>query len=104
MSESTPAGESQTHDQPQSEYRRGHRLGTFEQAGKENDCSGRSIRNWATDGHYPLYKVPGVVGVLVDLDQVAAYVATRPKRYGGAEVIQLPRQAVVTDDRMGTDR
>jgi hypothetical protein len=81
------------------------RLGTFEQAAEENRVAERTVRNYLGQGHFKGYRMRGVRGLLLDLDEVA--VAMRDiRRKGGwgtygpdAVIIDIPRQPVVVPER-----
>ena len=85
------------------------RLGTFAQAAKEHGVSERTVRNYHRKLYFPAYKMRGIPGVLLDLDEVNASLRRLPKRlakagygsYGGGEVIDLEPQVIISDDRLG---
>ena len=66
------------------------RLATFQQAATAVQVSDRTIANWAGKGYFPVYKVDGHRGHLVDLNEVSAALAAAPpnamkagvRRYG----------------------
>ena len=80
------------------------RLISLRQAADHIGVDPRTVRNYIGAGHFPCYRVPGVRGVLVDLDEVDAAMRRLPARlvrpaYGSfgpkAVVITLPAQPVV---------
>lgn len=68
--------------------------------------SERTVRNWIGQGHFPAYRVPGVRGVTVDIDEAEAAIRRLPSTvvrpgfgtFGpNAEIRTLPRRAVIVD-------
>jgi hypothetical protein len=94
------------------ETQRPLRLGSFAQAAKEQDVSERTMRNYLAKKYFRGYRMRGIHGVLLDLDEVDAALRLLPRRlakagfgsYGGAEIIDIPPQAIIADDRLGSDR
>jgi hypothetical protein len=85
------------------------RLGSFAQAGVEHDRSERTMRNYHRRKYFQAYRVPGVPGVLLDLDEVAAAMRLLAQQhrygsYGGGEVVDLPPQVIISNDRLGQNR
>lgn len=83
------------------------RLVTIHQFAKHMQVAERTARNWASEGHFNLYRVPGIRGALVDLDEAEAAIRALPSTvvrpgfgsYGPkARVVDLPAQAVVVQD------
>jgi hypothetical protein len=98
---------------PTTEAQRQRRLGSFAQAGAEHHVSERTMRNYLGKGYFKAYRMRGISGVLLDLDEVDAALKKLPKRlakaglgsYGPkAEIVDLPPQAVIVNDRLGSDR
>ena len=80
------------------------RLISLHQAATHVGVTDRSIRNYIGRGHFPAYRVPGVRGVMLDLDEVDAAMRRLPARlvrpgfgtFGPkAVIIDLPAQPVV---------
>ncbi len=79
------------------------RLAPFSLAVGYLGCSGRTLRNYVARGYFAAYKVPGVRGLVFDLDEIDAWRASAPARvlvgsrgYGeNARIVALPRQSVV---------
>ena len=89
------------------------RLGSFEQAAAEHQVSSRTMRNYLGRGYFKAYRIRGVRGVLLDLDEVDAAMRRLPRKLGKAgfgsygpkaEIIDLPPRAVIVNDRLGSDR
>ena len=59
---------------------RPRRLATFAELARYLGVADRTGRNYAAKGFFTLYKVPGVRGVLVDLDEVDATIRRLPAR------------------------
>jgi hypothetical protein len=98
---------------PTTETPRPRRLGTFEQAARERGVDPRTMRNYLAKGFFPAYRMQGVVGVVLDLDEVAAALKKIPKRYAKAGfgsygpkavIIDIEPQVIISDDRLGGDQ
>lgn len=75
----------------------GRRLGTLRHLATHRSVSERTARNWASAGYLRLYKIKGVAGVLVDLDEADAALDALPPgtirptygTFGGVPVVDL---------------
>ena len=79
------------------------RLVTLDQFAHRAGISQRTVRRYIGDGHFPAYQVPGVQGIMVDLDEALAALRRIPNRrtqtYGpNAKIVRLPAQAVVVPE------
>jgi hypothetical protein len=94
-----------THPTPPVNFPR--RLGNFDQAAEEHNCHPRTLRNYAAKGFFTLYKMKGVRGVLLDLDEVELAMRRVPRknwaghaRYGPkAVVVDIPMQPIVVNEQ-----
>ena len=76
-------------------YRRERRLLPIDKVGPFFGVTSRTMRSYAAKKFFPLYRMSGVRGVLVDLDDVTAAMRKVPARrakaglgsYGGATII-----------------
>lgn len=83
-------------------YRRERRLLPIDKAGPFFGVTSRTMRSYAAKKFFPLYRMSGVRGVLVDLDEVTAAMRKVPARrakaglgsYGGATIIDLSESQV----------
>jgi hypothetical protein len=95
------------------ETQRPRRLGSIAQAANEQSRSERTLRNYLAKGYFPAYRMRGVHGVLLDLDEVDAAISKLPKRlskagfgsYGPkAVILDIPPQVIISDARLGSVR
>jgi len=86
------------------------RLVSTQQCASHEGVSERTIRNYIGKGYFPAYKMPGVRGLLVDLDEAESAMRKIPGRrakagtgsYGpNARIVRLPARPVVVDDGLG---
>ena len=54
------------------------RLGTLKHLAAYRRVSERTARNWAKAGYFPLYRMKGIAGVVVDLDEAEAALDALP--------------------------
>ncbi len=54
------------------------RLGTLKHLAAYRRVSERTARNWAKAGYFPLYRMKGVPGVVVDIDEADAALDALP--------------------------
>lgn len=87
------------------------RLATFDQAARLYGVSARTFRNYVGRGLFPAYRMPGVRGLLLDLNEVEAAMRRLPARaakaafgsYGpNADIRTLAARPIVVND--GLDR
>ena len=80
------------------------RLVTMQQCATHEAVSERTIRNYIGKGYFPAYRMPGVRGLFVDLNEVEAAMRRLPARrakaafgsYGpNADIRTLPARPVV---------
>lgn len=91
---------------------RPRRLITFPQVGAKYGISERTARNYHRKKYFRAYRMSGVRGVFLDADEVDAAMAKLTARqakaaadaYGGAEVVEIARQVIISDDRLGGNR
>ena len=69
------------------------RFATLHRAAKEHGVSYATIRNYIKRGKVPVYHLPGRRGACVDLDEVAAYIASK----GRADYSSFGPDAIVRD-------
>ncbi|SNS11390.1 hypothetical protein SAMN05443665_100152 [Actinomadura meyerae] len=55
------------------------RFATLHRAAQESGKSYATIRNWIKAGSVPVYRLPGVKAACVDLNEVAAYIASKDR-------------------------
>lgn len=73
------------------------------------NISDRTVRNYAKNQYFKLYRIAGQKGLFCDLDEVDAAMAKIPASkaragygsYGGATIETLPPRAIVVNDRLG---
>lgn len=73
------------------------RLVTLRQAAAYLGVVERSIRNYIGAGHFPAYRVRGVRGVMVDLDEVDAAMRKLPARVARPGYGQYGPKATIVD-------
>lgn len=83
------------------------RLVTLHQFSRHMSVSERTVRNWISEGHFPAYRVPGVRGVVVDLDDAEAAIRRLPSTkvrpgFGSfgpnADIRTLNQRPIVVED------
>ncbi len=83
------------------------RLVTFDLLARHLVVSTRTARSWASQGYFPIYKMAGVRGALIDLDEAEAAIRRLPSTkvrpgfgsFGPLAVVKtLPAQAIVVED------
>jgi hypothetical protein len=83
------------------------RLGNFEQAAQEQGCTQKTVRNHLARGHFNAYRMRGVRGVLLDLDEVDQAMRDMPKKYWSgrarygpnAVIIDIPVQPIIVNEQ-----
>jgi hypothetical protein len=95
------------------EAQRPRRWGTFAHAAREQGVSERSVRNYLAKGYFPAYRMRGIKGVLLDLDEIEAAMRKLPSRlakagvgaYGPkAVILEIPPQVIIVNDGLGENR
>src|SRR5829696_8275033 len=91
----------------------------FEDAPVRYGVSERTFRNYVAKGYFPAYRMPGVRGLVLDLDEVEEAMRRLPARRGkagrssyglNAKIVSIPQQALLVDpqpipaDGQGQDR
>src|SRR5215207_3900131 len=80
----------------------------FEDAPPRFGVTQRTFRNYVAKGYFAAYRMPGVRGLVLDLDEVEAAMRRLPARrakaglaaYGpNAKIVNIPAQAILVDPR-----